>query len=226
MARRLSSRRFLWLACVLSRQFPTVQSCSPSRLHQAATAFGITALLLVLAGGHNHWPSCPLPSIVPLFFSCYRLDDSVVEIVRCLVHTNSLRDSPAETGDEPQRNEFLAAHPSDPSKGDGGSLYSRLCADAWRLPCLSLSGIWSSPSDARAVCLVRCDSSEFMSLCIGLLARAGALIALLCNSCMVSRLLVMRDVESALSLLVEAVILLDCACGVRACSDVSCIIFS
>jgi len=65
-----------------------------------------------------------------------------------------------------------------------------------------------------------------MSLYIGLLARAGGLIALLCDSCVVSRLLFIRDVESALSLLAEAVILLGCACGVRACSDVSCMVFS
>lgn len=77
---------------MLSRQTSTIQSCSPSRLHQGpqgATAFGLNALLLVLAGGRNHWPSSPVLSVVPLSFSCYRLDDSVDGGVRCLVYTNS-----------------------------------------------------------------------------------------------------------------------------------------
>jgi len=211
---------------VLSRQSSTVQFCSPSRLHQGARAFGLNALLLVLAGGRNHWPSSSILSVVPLSFSCYTLDDSVDGGVRCLVYTKSFWGLPVETGDEPQRDESFAVRLLALLRRVKSGLCSRLCADAWRLLCLSSYSSWSSPSKARAVYLVRCDSSQFMSLCIGLLARAGGLIALLCNSCMVLRLLLICDVESALSLLAAVVSLLGCACGVRACFVVSCRVFS
>lgn len=45
MACRLFSRQFLWLFYVLSRRSLTVQFCSLSRLYQAATTFGLSALL-------------------------------------------------------------------------------------------------------------------------------------------------------------------------------------
>lgn len=67
---------------------------------------------------------------------------------------------------------------------------------------------WSSPSDARAGHFVRCDSSHVMSQCIGIPARAGGLIALLCILCVFFGLLLISDVESALSMLA----------AVRACS--------
>ena len=120
---------------------------------------------------------------------------------------------------------FLAVRPSGHSEKGESGLCSRLCADAWRLLCLSLSSSWSSSSSSSAVYLVRCDSSQFMSLCIGLLARAGGLIALLCNCCIVLRLLLICDVESALSLLAAVVSLLGCACDVRAGLVVSCRVF-
>jgi len=53
-------------------------------LIQGATAFELTAFLLVLAGEHNHWPSSPFLPVAPLSFSCYRLDDSIVEVVHFL----------------------------------------------------------------------------------------------------------------------------------------------
>jgi hypothetical protein len=70
MARRLSSRRLLWLPHILSlsRQFSTVQSCSPSRLYRAATAFGLNALLFFCrccAASHLHsspFSTAPFPS--------------------------------------------------------------------------------------------------------------------------------------------------------------------
>jgi len=159
-------------------------------------------------------------SVVPLSFSCSRLD-SVDGGVRCLAYTSSFWDLPVETGNESRSTVFIAVRPSE----DRSGLCLRLCADAWRPLRFSLSSSWSSSSNARAVCLVQRDSSQSMSLCIVIPARASGLIALLCNSCMVSRLLFICDVESALSLFAEAVILLGCACGVRACFDVSCIIF-
>jgi len=76
-------------------------------LIQGATAFGLNALLLVLTGGHNHWPSSPFLSIVPLSFSCYRLDDSIVEIVHCLVHTNSSRTCQSRLEMSPRETSFL-----------------------------------------------------------------------------------------------------------------------
>lgn len=45
MASRLCSRQFLWLLYALSPRFLTVQFCSLSQLYQAATAFGLSALL-------------------------------------------------------------------------------------------------------------------------------------------------------------------------------------
>jgi len=92
--------------------------------------------------------------------------------------------------------------------------------------CLSLSSSWSSSCNARAEGLSSVTHIQIMSLCVGLLTIAGGLIALFCNSCMVSRLFFICDIESALSLLAEAVILLGCACGVHVCLDVSCMIFS
>ena len=55
-----------------------------------------------------------------------------------------------------------------------------------------------------------------MSVCIALLARAGGLTVLLCISCMVPRLLLICDVESALSLLAVVVSLVSYLCGWRA----------
>jgi hypothetical protein len=91
--------------------------------------------------------------------------------------------------------------------------------------CCACFGSVAGSSNARAVSLVRCDSSQFMSLCIGLPAIAGRLIALLCNSCMLSQLLLICDIESALSLLAGMMCLLYSACDVRACSVVSCRVF-
>jgi hypothetical protein len=57
MTRRLSSRRLQWLVYMLSRQSSTVQSCSPSRLYRAATAFGLYTLLSFCsccAASHPH----------------------------------------------------------------------------------------------------------------------------------------------------------------------------
>lgn len=48
MTRQLSPRRLLCLLSVLSSPFSTVNSCSLSQLHQAATASGLNALLLSL----------------------------------------------------------------------------------------------------------------------------------------------------------------------------------
>ena len=62
------------LMCALASNFDYTILLA-ARLHQGATAFGLNALLLVLAGGRNHWPSSPLLSVVPLSFLCYRLDD-------------------------------------------------------------------------------------------------------------------------------------------------------
>ena len=213
------------LVCALALVFP-IQSCSPSHLHQGATAFGLDALLLVLACGPNYWPSSPALFIIPLSFSYHRLDASFAGGVRCLVHTNPFWGLPVETGGEPQRDESFAVRLLALLRRVKSGLCSRLCANAWRLLCLSSYSSWSSLSNARAVYLVRCDSSQFMSLCIGLLARAGGLIELLCNSCIVLRLLLICDVESALSLLAAVVSLLGCACGVRACFVVSCRVFS
>lgn len=123
-------------------------------------------------------PSSPLFSVIPLSFPRYRLDDSVDGGVRCLVHTYPFWGLPVETGDEPQRDESFAVRLLALLRRVKSGLCSRLRADAWRLLCLSSYSSWSSPSNARAVYLVRCNSSQFMSLCIGLLARAGGLIAL------------------------------------------------
>jgi hypothetical protein len=68
MARRLSSRRLLWLTYMLSRPSSTVQSCSPSRLYRTATAFGLNTLLLFCrccAASHPHsspFSTAPSPS--------------------------------------------------------------------------------------------------------------------------------------------------------------------
>jgi hypothetical protein len=123
------------------------------------------------------------------------------------------------------RVEFLTVRPLDPSKSESG-LCSRLCVDAWRLLCLSLSSSRSSSSNARAVYLVCCGSSRIISLCIGHLARAGVLIALLCVSCVYFRLLLICDVESALSsLAVMVVSLVGCACDLRVGFVMSCRVF-
>jgi len=44
---------FFGLSSVLLRWSFTIQSCSPSRLHQGATAFGLSALLLACLGGRD-----------------------------------------------------------------------------------------------------------------------------------------------------------------------------
>lgn len=136
-------------------------------LSQGATAFELDVLPLVLAYGCNNWSSFPLLSlpVVSLSFSYYMLDDSVDGDVHCLVYTVCFWDLPVETGHEPQSNVFVAVHPSK-SRGD---LSPRLCADAWRPLPLSLSSSLSSSLNARATYLVRRDSSQFTSICSGLL---------------------------------------------------------
>lgn len=75
----------------------------------------------------------------------------------------------------------------------------------------------SSPRGARAGCFVRCDSSHLMSLCVGLPARAGGLVSLLCIFCVFFRLLLICDVELALSLLLAGVVKSCCLPVRRAC---------
>ena len=70
-------------------------------LIQGATAFGLYALLLVLACGRNCWPSSPVLSIIPLSCSCYRLDASIGGGVLCLVHNISFWSLLAELGRSP-----------------------------------------------------------------------------------------------------------------------------
>jgi hypothetical protein len=152
----------------------------------------------------------------------YTLNSTADGVVRCLIYMYFFWDLPAETGNRPRGDVTLASRPSE---GESG-LYSRFCTGAWCLLCLSLSGRKSSSSQARTVYPIWRDSSQFVSLCIGLLERASGLIALLCISCMVLRLLLICDVESALSVLATAVGHLGRACGVRACFVVSCRVFS
>jgi len=92
------------------------------------------------------------------------------------------------------RDELFAVRRFSPSKKVESGLCARLCADAWRLLSLSLSSSWSSSSNARAVYLIGCDSSQLMSLSISLHVGAGGLIALLCIPYMVTRLLLICDV--------------------------------
>ena len=82
-----------------------LQLFNPARrpaLFQGATAFGLNALLLVLACGRNCWPSSPVLSIIPLSCSCYRLDASIGGGVLCLVHNISFWGLPAELGRSPR----------------------------------------------------------------------------------------------------------------------------
>jgi len=74
-----------------------------------------------------------------------------------------------------------------------------LCADALRLPCLSCCARLVEVMWHSCWVFLRYDSSHVMSLCTGLLARAGELIALLCVLCVFFGLLVIFDVESALA---------------------------
>jgi hypothetical protein len=71
-------------------------------LIQGATAFGLYALLLVLACGRNCWSSSPVLSIIPLSCSCYRLDASIGGGVLCIVHTISFWGLPAKLGTSPR----------------------------------------------------------------------------------------------------------------------------
>jgi len=76
----------------------------------------------VVASTGPHPLSLP---VVPLSFSCYRLDP-VDGGVQCLVYTGSFWDLPVETGNEPRSTVFIAVRPSE----DKSSLCLRLCADA------------------------------------------------------------------------------------------------
>jgi hypothetical protein len=60
------------LMCALASMFNyTILLAVPPSSRRHATAFGLNALLLILACALNNWPSSLVLSIIPLSFSCY-----------------------------------------------------------------------------------------------------------------------------------------------------------
>jgi len=194
---------------MLSRHTSTFQSFSPSRLDPRRHSFRA----LCPPTGSCVWPQllALIPCLLHHFIALLVLQagrlHSRWRTLSCPYHF--LLGLASRTGEEPQ---------------GLGSLMCTLSAfpknvkAACVLPCFLTRGVcyaclgaMAGSSNARAVSLVRCDSSQFMSLCIGLLAIAGRLIALLCNSCMLSQLLLICDVESALSLCVSFLLRAGCA---------------
>jgi hypothetical protein len=95
----------------------TIQFCSPSRLHRGATAFGLTALLLVLACGRHNQPSSSALSHTDVLLVSH------VGHPRCRrrtlsYHVDFLWDLPGEV-ERSHRVGFLAVRPFD-SSAEGG----------------------------------------------------------------------------------------------------------
>jgi hypothetical protein len=122
----------------------------------------------------NDWFSFPALPVVPLSFSCYRLDAFTYLAYSVL----------SETKDEPRcSSKFLAVRPSDARSPQRWKrlVISLLCCCVASVV-LFFAEQLVEPVSAPATCLVSGDSSCFTSLCIGLLARASGITVCPCAS--------------------------------------------